>query len=117
MVLLKFAPACVGAVLSLPLALAAAHADGRLLTAKATASNPYRLVEREANSSTTMTPARMTSTNISSTTINARWTEPPTFALAPRTIGISFGANYFHRSAYAGPAQRGRAYNVRRKES
>ncbi len=107
MVLLKFAPACVGAVLSLPLALAAAHADGRPLTAKATASNPYRLVEREANSSTRMT----------STTIIARWTEPPSFALAPRTIGISFGANYFHRSAYAGPAQRGRAYNVRRKES
>ena len=113
MVLWKFAPACVGAVLSLPLALASAHAEVRPLTAKAAASNPYRLVEREANSSTSMTPTRMTS----STTIIAHWTEPPTFALAPRTIGISFGANYFHRSAYAGPAQRGRAYNIRHKAS
>ncbi len=112
MVLLKFSPACVAAVLSLPLALACAHAEVRPFTATAAASNPYRLVEREVNSSTRMTPTRMTST-----TIIARWTEPPSFALAPRTIGISFGANYFHRSAYAGPAQRGRAYNIRRKAS
>jgi hypothetical protein len=41
----------------------------------------------------------------------------PSFAIAPRTIGVTFGSNYFDRSANAGPPQRGRAYNVRRKDS
>lgn len=41
----------------------------------------------------------------------------PSFAITPRTIGVTFGSNYFDRSANAGPAQRGRAYNVRRKDS
>ena len=41
----------------------------------------------------------------------------PSFAIAPRTIGVTFGSNYFDRSAYAGPSQRGRAFNVRRKDS
>ena len=40
---------------------------------------------------------------------------PPTFATAPRSYGEAFGPNYFERSSYAGPAQRGRAYNVRRR--
>ncbi len=68
-----------------------------------TASNPYHLaIKRNAQPTTT---------------VIARWTEPPTFAIAPRTIGLTFGSNYFDRSAYAGPPQRGRAYNVRRKDS
>ena len=41
----------------------------------------------------------------------------PSFAIAPRTIGVTFDSNYFDRAAYAGPPQRGRAYNVRRKDS
>lgn len=45
------------------------------------------------------------------------WITPPAYAIAPRTIGIVYGPRYFVRQAYSGPAQRGRAYNVRRRAS
>lgn len=40
---------------------------------------------------------------------------PPTYAIAPRSLGLTYGANYFEREAYAGPAKRGQAYHVRRR--
>jgi len=43
------------------------------------------------------------------------WFVPPTYAIAPRTTGLFYGPRYFVRQAYSGPAQRGRAYNVRRR--
>ncbi|MEQ1695142.1 MAG: hypothetical protein ABL901_04800 [Hyphomicrobiaceae bacterium] len=88
------------AALACALAPALAQAESRRPTAKAAASNPYFLVKRT-------TPAKAT--------VIARWTEPPTFAIAPRTIGIMLDANYFARSAPAGASHRGHAYNVRRK--
>ena len=45
------------------------------------------------------------------------WFVPPTYAIAPRTTGLFFGPRYFARQAYSGPAQRGRAYHVRRRTS
>jgi hypothetical protein len=113
MVLFRCVPVCA-IVLALGLSLAPSLGfaegrplEGRPLIAKAAASNPYRGIERGTHRPATR----------SSTTVIARWTEPPTFAIAPRTIGITLDANFFDRSAYAGPAQRGNAYNVRRKSS
>ena len=40
---------------------------------------------------------------------------PRTFAITPRTIGLTFGPQYFERTSQAGPAHRGRAYNVKRR--
>jgi hypothetical protein len=45
------------------------------------------------------------------------WIAQPTYAIAPRSIGITYGPHYFERQAYAGPARRGQAYNVRRRTS
>lgn len=102
---LNCASVCVSAVaacLCLALAPASSRAEGRPQTAKPAAANPYRVIKRNAPSTTT---------------VIARWTEPPTFAIAPRTIGITLDSNYFTRSAYAGPAKRGHAYHVHRKPS
>lgn len=40
---------------------------------------------------------------------------PPTFATAPRAYPAVYGPQYFERWSYAGPAQRGRAFDVRRR--
>jgi hypothetical protein len=100
------ARACVFGIAWLCLAHPAI-AESRLSASHATnrpaASNPYRSTGKRHVRTSTQTIAR--------------WTEPPSFAIAPRTIGISYGSSYFDRSAVSGPNQRGSAYNVRRKPS
>jgi hypothetical protein len=40
---------------------------------------------------------------------------PPTFALTPRRIAMTFGPRYFDRAADPGPPRRGGAYDVKRR--
>jgi hypothetical protein len=42
---------------------------------------------------------------------------PPTYATAPRGHTSTYGPAYFERSSYAGPSQRGSAYNVKARKT